>query len=233
LLTPIEKFRSVMRRCGILMGRFEVLESLRVSSDGGGVSHEEQCDLIRAAVVLAVSGMDSYFTDKFSSMVVPYLRKNGSNASVVRLMSDAGLDTAKALELVTLDRPFRRIHAMVDSHLSRYTTQSVGAINELFVCFGLKQYVQNAANRTHKKSILKSVTNLIQRRHQIVHDADMNSRGKIQSIVHKKVQNQILTLSDFVESCDFLADQALVPKKTRMARKTTTRRAATTRTHGT
>ena len=134
-------------------------------------------------------------------------------------MSSAGLDTKKALELVTLERPFRRIHAMIDAYLSRYTTQSVAAINDLFICYGLKQYVQNAANRTKKKSTLTNVMNLIERRHQIVHDADINSRGKLQPIYHDKIEEQILSLAEFVTSCDFLADQTLVSKGSRPAGK--------------
>jgi hypothetical protein len=208
MLSAYEKFGNVMRRCGNLMGLFEAMEKMRSGGSEVLIDREELSDLVRAAVVLAVSGMDSYFTDKFSSMIVPYLKKKAPNKGLVKLMSDAGLDTEKALELVGLDRPFRRIHSMVDAHLSRYTTQSVVA-NELFLCVGLKQYVQNAARRTGRPSTLGKVMKLVERRHEIVHEADLNSRGKLEPIEASEVHKQIGSLILFIESCEFLANQVL------------------------
>ena len=68
------------------------------------ITSRDVCDILRSSVVFAVSAMDAYFTDKFADMVVPFLQKKGSTEKLVEVLSEAGLDTRVALELISMDR---------------------------------------------------------------------------------------------------------------------------------
>ena len=193
----------------MLISLFRAIEKNRARGAEVPATVEEQCDLLRAAVVLAVSGMDSYFTEKFASMLVPYLKKKGPNQYLINLLNKAGLDTKAAQEIISLDRPYRRVRGIADSYLSRYTTQQIIAIDRLFMAYGIKNFAEHAANRTRRKTLLGKVKRLVLRRHEIVHDADMNSRGALKKIDAEQVWKQIKYLTLFVHSCDFETDQIL------------------------
>jgi len=46
--------------------------------------------MARAAVVLAVAAMDSYFTDVFVERLVPFIRKKGTTKDLVALLERLG-----------------------------------------------------------------------------------------------------------------------------------------------
>jgi len=60
-------------------------------------SQVDSSDLLRAALVLGVAAMDSYFTDIFAERFVPYLKKKGPNKEMVILLEEAGLGVEMAL----------------------------------------------------------------------------------------------------------------------------------------
>jgi hypothetical protein len=209
MITPIRRFDSVVERCTNLISLFTAIEKGRASGAKVPATVEEQCDLIRSAVVLAVSGMDAYFTEKFATMLVPYLKKKGPNRHLVNLLEKAGLNTEAALDMISMERPYRRIRLIVDGFLFRYTAQQIGPIDSLFQAYGMKDFSYHAANRIGQKTLLGRIEKLVSRRHDIVHDADLNSRGELQKIDDKQVWRQIEYLTKFIHSCDYLADRIL------------------------
>jgi len=64
------------------------------------VELDEKEDLVRFSVVLSVSALDAYFTDKFCDTLVPFLKKNSPTDDLVELLESAGLNTRTALELI-------------------------------------------------------------------------------------------------------------------------------------
>ena len=157
-------------------------------------------DLTRASVVLAVASMDTYFTARFAEMLVPYLKKHGAKTSLVSTLEKAGLDTTQALEMLQMDRPYRRIRTLMDAYLERYTTQRMGVINELFLCYGLKKFCENTQNKAKRKNLLRRVEKIVERRHEIVHDGDLNSHDKLQKIDAADIGRQLADLKLFVET---------------------------------
>lgn len=159
-------------------------------------------DMGRSGIVFAVAAMDTYFTRRFVEVLMLYLRFRGPTEGVVTLLHDAGLDTRLALELLSMERPYRRIRALVDGHLERYTTQRFQAIDKLFVALGLKDLCANAQKKSGRATLLRSVELLVERRHAIVHNGDHDKFRRIIPLVFKEYGRRIGDLERFVTSAD-------------------------------
>lgn len=204
---PIDKFDSTITRCLMLIALHRSLEKARNKGMNLPASIEELCDLSRAAIVLAVSGMDAYFTSKFTELLVPFLKKKGPTPDLVSFLDKAGLNTEAALEMLTMNRPYRRIRTLVDAHLDRITTQQASVIDELFQAYGIKGFTKHAIAMTKRKTLWPRIEKLVARRHEIVHESDLNCYGRMQSVDAKLLTRQLADLSLFIHSCDHLANR--------------------------
>ncbi len=167
-------------------------------------------DLSRSAVVLAVAAMDAYFTNVFAENLVQYLKEKGAKKQLTDLLADAGLDTSTALELLTMQRPYRRIRSLIESHLERTTTQRPEAIDELFLGYGIEDFccrVQGIANR---KNLTASIRKLVERRNEIAHEGDINSHGKLQNINRKRIRRRVEGVVKFVAAAEQLLAKVLL-----------------------
>lgn len=166
-------------------------------------------DMTRAAVVLAVAAMDAYFTDVFAERFVPFLKKKGATKAMVQLLEDAGLNTECALELLAMDRPYRRIRKLVEAYHQHITTQRHTVIDELFLAYGLKDFSSNVEKLKRRKTLLKSLTTLVQRRHCIAHEGDLNAHSRVRAIDPAKTKTRIEDLIAFVSGADELLQRQL------------------------
>lgn len=169
----------------------------------------EAADMSRAAVVLAVAAMDAYFTDAFVERLVPFIKQTRPGESLVALLRDAGLDTAMALELLTMNRPYRRVRTLVDGHLERTTTQRLKAIDELFICYGLKNFCQNIQKLKNRQNLLASVEKIVERRHKIVHEGDLNAHRRLNAINPTQTKRRIVDVLTFVSGADELLQRQI------------------------
>lgn len=172
-------------------------------------SQVDSSDLLRAALVLGVAAMDSYFTDIFAERFVPYLKKKGPNKEMVILLEEAGLGVEMALEIITMRRPYRRIRTLVEDYLEKKVTQKLFVIDDLFLVFSLKDFTQNIARLKGRKTLLRSVTNAVKRRHKIAHEGDINSRGKLNRITVKDVKHKLTDIVLFVAGADEILQSQL------------------------
>lgn len=179
---------------------------LRAAESGG---HKCSDDVLRCAVVLSVAGMDAFFTRRFAELLVPFLKKNGANAKLAVMLESAGLNTSVALELAVMDRPFRRIRSLVQRHLSSYTTQRFSAIDELFLALGVKDLSKHAQGLAKKKRLLRSVEILVERRHQIVHEADVAVNGKRNALPVVEIGRRLKDVFLYVKHADALINRAV------------------------
>lgn len=159
-------------------------------------------DISRAAIVLSVAAMDSYFTDVFTELLVPYLKKKGPTKDLIDLLSVAGLNTKEALEILKLDRPYRRVRSLVEGYFEQYTTQRMDVIDKLFECYGIKELSRNAERKIGKKTLLSSIRELIRRRHRIVHEGDRNSHGKYIPVEKSDIKRRIRHVMELVSAAD-------------------------------
>ena len=159
-------------------------------------------DIIRSAVVLSVAAMDSYFTNRYADILIPFLQKNGSTEKIIELLKKAGLDTAEALNLIAMNRPYRGVRTLVDRYLAKYTTQRIHVIDELLLGFGVADFCENVQKKAGRKTLLRSIELLVERRHRIVHVGDYNSHAKLSKINPDLLTKRINDLAIFVRGSD-------------------------------
>jgi hypothetical protein len=193
------RFESVIKRSLSLLSLQQAVEKLFA----GQKSPPDASDMTRAAVTLAVAGMDAYFTGVFAERLVPFLKKKKTPPKALcDLLQKAGLDTATTLELLGMDRPYRRIRRLMDCHLEKHVSQRVEVIDELFLSYGLKDFCNHVQRKAKRKNLLKSVRLLVDRRHEIAHKGDVNSYGRLQKITPTQIKARVLNLVTFVASAD-------------------------------
>jgi hypothetical protein len=194
-----DKFIKTIHRCEALVDAYKKLQELDKTNN---LNIPTPKDIIRGAVVLAVASLDTYVTDAFAEKLVSHLKQNKPSNDLVNLLHKAGLDTREALSLITMERPYRRIRTLITSHYASYTTQKFDVIDSIFKPYGLAKITENAAKKSGKVSIKKSVGNLVERRHAIAHAGDYNAHGKIVDIDENKIAKRISDLELLVKNID-------------------------------
>jgi hypothetical protein len=195
------KFIKTIRRCESLV---ESYKKLQVIDQEDSVNVPTPKDIVRGAVVLAVAALDTYVTDVFSEKLVPYLKNFNPTKDLVDLLYASGLDTKEALNLLTMERPYRRIRTLIESYYASYTTQKFDVIDKIFKPYSLTKITENAARLSGRESIKKSVEKLVERRHQIAHSGDYNLHGRIIEINEDQIAKRIGHLEMLVNNIDVI-----------------------------
>lgn len=193
-----KKFQKTINRCESLIDSYEELYSANLK----GEDTPAPKDIVRGAVVLAVAALDAYVTDVFAEKLVAYLKTHGPNDKIISLLADAGLDTEEALQLLTMDRPYRRINTLIRHHYSNYTTQQFDVIDDIFLCYRLTDLTKNAEKKAGRKTLRTSVKKLIKRRHRIAHGGDYNQHGRLRNIDQSTIGKRIKDVDLLVEQMD-------------------------------
>lgn len=199
-----QKFMRTYNRAFGMVGRHYVVAKEFLRSNPGKPWNETHDDLFRAGIVLAVAAMDSYFTDRFCEGLVPYLKKDKINKALIVLLEDSGFNTQTALEMFQMQRPHRRLSNMMRNKLDLYVTQNLQNVNHLYKAFGYDNFVQSAQGIVRRKTIEGSVKILVDRRHEIVHQGDYNSHGKLNKVDFAKLVKRIGDIKLLVEGCEKL-----------------------------
>lgn len=207
----ISQFNRTIARSLVSIDLYRFLRTQRFIRDGKRRSIRESLvsDLVRSAIVLSVAGMDAYFTNKFIELLVRYLKKKGTTSELVKLLQDAGLDTVQALEMIRMERPYRRVRTLMESYFDRRANQKIDVIDRLFIAYGFKDFCENAQGLKKRKNLVNKVEALVARRHEIVHRGDYNDHGRLRKIDADAFEKRIRDLQLFVEGADELADKCL------------------------
>lgn len=175
-----EKFDKTIKRCENQIKIYNELKEMKAINPE--ISIEISQDILRGAIVLAVAAFDAYATDIFSEKFVVYIKRYKVDNSLQELLSDAGFDISFSLELINSDRPYRKIRTLIEKYYSKYTTQRLRVIDDLFLQYHIKNITSNAEKKSGRKTLLSSVEKIIARRHSIVHDGDYNEFNRIKSV---------------------------------------------------
>ena len=194
-----KKFIKTIRRCESLVESYKRLQAI---DQENGVDVPTPKDIVRGAVVLAVAALDTYVTDVFSEKLFPYLKKYKPDEELIQLLYNSGLDTKESLGLLSMERPYRRIRTLIENYYGSYTTQKFDVIDQIFKPYRLKKITDNAASKSGRKSIKRSVGKLVERRHQIAHAGDYNGHGRIVDIDEEQIGKRIHHLEILVENMD-------------------------------
>lgn len=198
------KFNKTIERCKVLVETYKQIKVSSISNLDSAIVATK--DILRGAIVLAVAALDAYATDAFSEKFITYIKHKTPDESLVKLLNDAGLDVKQALMLLSTDRPYRKIHTMIEKYYSKYTTQKFEVIDDLFLQYRIPNITTNAAKRSGLKKLKRSVAILIERRHRIVHDGDYNKQGRIRDIKETIVEKRITDLELLVENMDYILE---------------------------
>ncbi len=108
----------------------------------------------------------------------------------------------EAINLLKMERPYRRIRNLVQKYYERYTTQKFDTIDQLFLAYGIKNISDRAKEKSKRKTIKRSIEILIDRRHKIAHDGDYNAHGRLNKINSIQIEKRITDLKLFIKCLD-------------------------------
>ena len=161
-------------------------------------------DLLRAAVVFAISALDMFAIDRFMEEFVGYIRRFKVDDSVAKLLEKNGFTAQVAIGLIKgeSERPMRLIRTLVERGYAKTSMQSFESIDGLYAIYKLGTLTKNAERRLNRKNLRLSIEKLIHRRHEIVHAADYNGKNQLQGVEAEDVLRRINDLAKFVDSMD-------------------------------
>ena len=125
------------------------------------------------------------------------------------MLEKAGLDIETTLKIMTMDRPYRRIRTLIENYLDNHVTQRSEVIDELFLSYHLKDFSENIERLQNRRTLISSIRNAVTRRHQIVHEGDINSRGKLNSLTLKDIRRKLKDIVVFVAGADEILQKQL------------------------
>lgn len=194
-----EKFERTIERSLNLMS---LQQSIQKVLNRGNQNKVDTSDLTRAAVVLSVAAMDAYFTDVFAERFIPFLKNKGPTDKICEILNKAGFNTKVAVDLLSRDRPYRRIRTLIEQYFERHTTQKIETIDDLFLSYGIKNFSQNIQKLKRRGRLLRSVRVIVERRHKIAHEGDLNAHRRVNNIDYNEMKRRIIDIVTYVSGAE-------------------------------
>ncbi len=175
-------------------------------------THDYVCELLRAAVVAAVSALDRYLHDLITDHSWKLLSR-----SEKRIPKELGqlpipaLVTKRALKRLRADskaRPGHLVKKAVQEHLHRaYTFQKPDSVIQAAKMLGVKNFWDKVAgempDNPSNEDVIDQLRAIAERRNQIVHEADLVLKTKA-----KKLATRDLKASDARDWVQWITDFA-------------------------
>lgn len=198
--TAKQRFDETINRCRRLIALYQ--------------ENDPNPDFLRAAVVIAVSGLDMYAVDRFMEEFVGYVKTHPIDEKMVELLEKRGLSLGVALDIIKCGtaRPMRMLRTVIEKGYSKTSMQSFDNIDDLYSYYKLGKLTENAEKKAGRKSLKGSIGKLITRRHEIVHAADYNGKNCLQEIKCEQVSKRVNDLKIFVESMDAIISNKFTKK---------------------
>lgn len=156
-------------------------------------------DILRMAVALGVAALDMYATERFLSECIPYIRKSKDNKKTADFLEKIGFKMEDAVDLLKnpSDRPLRRIRTIIDEVHEKDVLQKFEKIDKTFLLYGLEAFSDKVFKKIGKSARGK-LERMIQRRHDIVHDADYSSWNRTKNISLHNVERWLDYMNRYV-----------------------------------
>lgn len=171
-------------------------------------------DLLRAAVVLAVSALDGYVHHCFSTRFVPYVRNNPiamtAGQSLYDYLRQIGVPAGTLVlpPAVKGKRPLAKLRSAVDDRLFKRPLQKVEEIERALEAVGLPTAILDlsAAAGISASTLRSRITRPTVRRNAIAHEGDL-FRGKKKRFVTRpitdaEVAGWLTRIDDFARRLD-------------------------------
>lgn len=198
-------FEAVMERSLNLLSLQRPVQKILNAARPVGI---DLSDLSRAAIVLGVAAMDSYFTDVFAERLIPFLKRKGPTEALADLLAKSGLNARLSLELLSEKRPYGRVRRMMETSLDHHTTQKTEVIDKLFLAYGLRDFSQQIARLKKRKMLLRSISITVVRRNRIAHDGDI-VQGRLCPIDLSDVKKWLTDILKYVSGADEILQRQL------------------------
>ncbi len=146
-------------------------------------------DILRSSLVFAVAALDAYMHDKIAEVIPAMIEKRGSNmpGGFIGVMKEQ-VSYEKLLHIPFKDRPAEHFRTAIKRHYSTQTIQSPREIEKAIGILGISEFWYKLAREVNrrpgrvkkygKKTIKEFIQSYIQRRHCIVHEADLFTSKK-------------------------------------------------------
>ena len=207
-MKAIAGFRETISRCNQLV---ELFHTVSPKND----------DLLRFAVVLAVSAFEKYVKDSFVERLVQFARLPSAGKSKREefdaFLKGAGVEPDLWRECYNArgknPNPNLRMRNRVKRELSSKPIQRQTDISELFKLYGLGNILVRARELSNKALIWKTIEKTTKRRHQIVHASDYRFAGSLEPINDKNVNRHLAAFERFVESMNSILESRFKKKR--------------------
>lgn len=184
--------------------------------------HAYLSELLRSAVVAAVSAMDRYFHDSVVERSWTLLRKKEEDVpNGLKRLELPILETKKALEKLKTaqtSRPGTLIKKAIQDKLhNEFTFQNPNRVEEAAQMLGVNNFWREVANylpgTPANREIMDRLFKIVRRRNQIVHEADIIRKTRarkltLRDITHADARQTIDWIKDFIEATDQVFDNA-------------------------
>jgi len=191
-----------------------------IGIDRSHFSHEYLSELLRAAVVASIAALDRYLHDIVLHHSIALLnRKEEDIPKELRKMTIPVLATKRALLSLKANKNARPGHILkqaIQEHLhNEYTFQNPDSVQKAAQILGIEDFWSKVATAFNppgnKKDIVTKLRNIVIRRNQIVHEADLYRKTKAKKLILRAVD--IAYAKDVVDWTDCLVrsiDQVVV-----------------------
>jgi len=107
------------------------------------------------------------------------------------------------LNLLNTSDPFEPIKQKLVNKLENYVTQNKRKINQIYAHYNLTDLIDNAASKTKISNVEKHFFELVELRHKIAHDLNLDESNKITPLgIPNNVFDNIKGTIKLVESCE-------------------------------
>ena len=193
---------------------------LIVRSPAAGLSydrfdHEYTSELLRSALVAAVSALDRYMHDLVVSKCWSFLNKPDKHIpKSLKELAVPALVTAKALKTLRGDsesRPGYLVKKAIQDVLHRDLYQGSAGIERCMGLMGEKKYWDRLSDKMPEtmtsKELRRRLNNIVTRRNQIVHEADLERKIKgrqdtLRPITRTQSYRAVSLIADLVSAID-------------------------------
>ena len=207
-MRAIEAFESTTKRARALMRAHKKLRG-----PGPGKRPRSHGELLRAAVVTAVSAMDAYFHDKILENIPLVIRRTKPKfpEELIKLIVEdakAGKVAKGLLGISMKKRPLSHVRTMIEKKLNDRAFQDPGKIERGLKLIGVGHFWDRVGREleVQPKQAKKDIMRYVNRRHKIVHRGDLGTAKKtkhqVRQITRGFAQECIDTVDKFVHYAD-------------------------------
>lgn len=174
-------------------------------------------DVLRASLIFSVASFDAYMHDKISEIIPSLIKNKKSNlpGSLIEALKQF-VSYEKLLKIFFEERPHEHFRTAIKKFYKEKTIQDIGDIEKVIKVLGISDFWFKLANilnnrpgrikKLSKASVKKLIQPYVERRHKIVHEADLYTskykRASMRVVKIDFIKKAIKDIKLFTEGID-------------------------------